>query len=84
LSGIFLKISAFQAFFIFFQLSDASDFAYKNPKHREMVLINKKMKWFSEELFARFTPYKIEGQWNNQDASLLIKNANSIKTKISD
>jgi hypothetical protein len=59
-------------------------FAYKNPKHREMVLINKKMKWFSEELFARFTPYKIEGQWNNQDASLLIKNANSIKIKSSD
>lgn len=49
------------------------DFAYTNPKHREMVLINKKMNWFSEELFARFAPYKIEGQWNSQDAGLLLK-----------
>lgn len=40
------------------------DYAYTNPKHKEMVLLTRKLKWYKEEMFARFVPYKIEGQWN--------------------
>jgi hypothetical protein len=37
------------------------DYAYKNPKHAEMVKKTRELGWYSEELFARFQPYKIEG-----------------------
>jgi hypothetical protein len=37
------------------------DYAYKNPKHTEMVKKTRELGWYSEELFARFEPYKIEG-----------------------
>jgi hypothetical protein len=40
------------------------DYAYSNPKHKEVVLLTRKLKWYKEELFARFLPYKIDGQWN--------------------
>jgi heme-degrading monooxygenase HmoA len=40
------------------------DYAYTNPKHKEVVLLTRKLKWYKEEMFARFVPYKIDGQWN--------------------
>jgi hypothetical protein len=40
------------------------DYAYTNPKHKEVVLLTRKLKWYKEEMFARFVPYKIEGTWN--------------------
>lgn len=40
------------------------DYAYSNPKHKEVVLLTRKLKWYKEEMFARFVPYKIKGIWN--------------------
>jgi len=33
------------------------NYAYKNPKHAEMVKKTRALNWYSEELFARFQPF---------------------------
>jgi len=37
------------------------NYAYKNPKHAEMVRKTRELNWYSEELFARFQPFYQEG-----------------------
>ena len=37
------------------------NYAYKNPKHAEMVKKTRELNWYSEELFARFHPFYQEG-----------------------
>ncbi len=48
------------------------DYAYKNPKHREVVLLTRKLNWYKEEMFARFVPYKFVGMWEGKKASELM------------
>lgn len=44
-----------QATFSLWSSSEAMmNYAYQNPKHSEMVKKTKELKWYSEELFARF------------------------------
>ncbi|RAR48114.1 DUF3291 domain-containing protein [Flavobacterium lacus] len=43
------------------------DYAYKNPKHREVVVLTRKLNWYKEEMFARFVPYKFEGIWDGKN-----------------
>jgi hypothetical protein len=43
------------------------DYAYKNEKHKEVVRLTRKLKWYKEELFARFVPYKFIGNWNGKN-----------------
>ncbi|MDB2385049.1 hypothetical protein N9V96_01105 [Polaribacter sp.] len=51
-----------QATFSLWESADAMmNYAYKNPKHADMVKKTRELGWYSEELFARFLPYKIEG-----------------------
>lgn len=51
-----------QATFSLWESAEAMmGYAYKNPKHAEMVRKTRELGWYSEELFARFEPYKIEG-----------------------
>ncbi len=51
-----------QATFSLWERAEAMmDYAYQNPKHAEMVKKTKELGWYSEELFARFEPYKIQG-----------------------
>ena len=45
------------------------DYAYKNPKHREVVMLTRKLNWYKEEMFARFVPYKFEGKWDGKNAA---------------
>ena len=45
------------------------DYAYKNPKHREVVMLTRKLNWYKEEMFARFIPYKFLGVWEREKAS---------------
>ena len=45
------------------------DYAYKNPKHREVVALTRKLNWYKEEMFARFVPYKFEGIWDGKNAA---------------
>ncbi|MGK0414602.1 MAG: hypothetical protein ACJA1B_002829 [Polaribacter sp.] len=51
-----------QATFSIWTSADAMfNYAYSNPKHAEMVKKTRELNWYSEELFARFEPYYIEG-----------------------
>ena len=48
------------------------DYAYKNPKHREVVMLTRKLNWYKEEMFARFVPFKFVGVWEGKNASELM------------
>ncbi|TVP43686.1 MAG: spheroidene monooxygenase [Mongoliibacter sp.] len=52
--------------------SEMLDYAYKNPKHKEVVLLSRKLNWYKEEMFARFVPYKFEGTWEGNDVENLV------------
>ncbi len=43
------------------------DYAYKNEKHKEVVILTRKLKWYKEEMFTRFVPYKFVGNWNGKN-----------------
>lgn len=47
------------------------DYAYKNEKHAAMVKKTRELGWYSEELFARFQPYKLTGDLVNIDSNYL-------------
>lgn len=38
-------------------------YAYQSPRHREVIRRTRQLGWYKEELFARFHPYKAEGDW---------------------
>ena len=40
---------------------DMKNYAYENRHHAEVVKKTRQLGWYSEELFARFSPYKIVG-----------------------
>lgn len=48
------------------------DYAYKNPKHKEVILLTRKLDWYQEEMFARFIPYRFEGFWDGKNVEHLL------------
>ncbi|MDX1314082.1 MAG: DUF3291 domain-containing protein [Eudoraea sp.] len=38
-------------------------FAYKAAEHKKAISLTHSLKWYKEELFARFQPYRLEGSW---------------------
>lgn len=42
-------------------------FAYQSKEHRQAIEMTRKLKWYKEELFARFIPYKSVGTWEGQN-----------------
>ena len=52
--------------------AEMMDYAYKNEKHKEVVRLTRKLKWYKEELFARFIPYKFTGQWNGKNVETFL------------
>ncbi|ALJ01559.1 spheroidene monooxygenase [Rufibacter tibetensis] len=42
-------------------------FAYKQATHREVIKRTRTQGWYSEEMFARFTPLSSKGTWNGVD-----------------
>ena len=43
------------------------NFAYNSKEHRVAIEKTRKHNWYKEELFARFQPYKVVGQWGGQE-----------------
>jgi hypothetical protein len=52
--------------------AEMMDYAYKNTHHREVVKLTRQLNWYSEELFARFVPYRFEGRWGGKDVAQLL------------
>jgi heme-degrading monooxygenase HmoA len=42
-------------------------FAYKSKQHQNAIKKTRENKWYKEELFARFQPYKSTGTWEGKD-----------------
>lgn len=42
-------------------------FAYKSKEHQGAIERTRKLKWYKEELFSRFQPYKSRGTWEGKD-----------------
>ena len=42
-------------------------FAYRTREHQKAIEKTRTLKWYKEELFARFQPYKSLGQWQDID-----------------
>ena len=40
---------------------DMTNYAYTMARHKEVVKQTRKQKWYKEELFTRFRPYRSEG-----------------------
>tara|TARA_R110002072_G_scaffold26558_3_gene87607 strand:+ start:89 stop:790 length:702 start_codon:yes stop_codon:yes gene_type:complete len=42
------------------------DFAYSNHSHQKVIQKTRELKWYKEELFARFRPFKSLGTWDGK------------------
>ncbi|MBB6610276.1 spheroidene monooxygenase [Pontibacter sp. Tf4] len=57
-----------QATFSIWESAEAmKNYAYRNPRHQEVIKRTRSENWYSEELFARFIPLKTVGTWNGTD-----------------
>lgn len=52
--------------------AEMMQYAYKNKKHQEVIKLTRTLKWYKEELFARFSPYKFVGVWNGKDVEKML------------
>lgn len=53
-------------FSIWQNLDDMTQFAYKSKEHHKAIQMTRQLNWYSEELFARFQPYRMSGTWHGK------------------
>jgi hypothetical protein len=53
-------------FSIWSDVGDITQWAYKNKEHKKAIEMTKTYDWYSEEMFARFAPYRSEGTWKGE------------------
>ena len=54
------------------QTTQMTDYAYKKQAHAVVVRLTRARNWYSEELFARFIPFRYVGAWAGTDFSVLL------------
>lgn len=54
-------------FSIWRDLESVKKFAYEGKGHSDGIRMAREGKWFKEDLFSRFQPYRSLGTWNGQD-----------------
>ncbi len=60
-----------QATFSLWENSNAMiNYAYRSKHHKEVVRRTRELGWYKEELFARFHPYRSEGEWSGSGTPL--------------
>ncbi len=62
-----VPIKNMATFSIWKNLESLNRFAYQTSGHAGAIGKTRELQWYSEELFARFQPYKSLGKWNGID-----------------
>ena len=60
-------IGRLATFSLWESMADLREFAYRMPRHQQVVQETRDGDWYAEELFARFEPYASAGTWNGRD-----------------
>ena len=58
-----VPIKQMATFSIWKDTDSLKSFAYGSQEHRQAIKMTRDLNWYSEELFARFQPYKTIGKW---------------------
>lgn len=61
-----IPIVQMATFSLWKDFESVKQFAYKSKQHQEAIRLTHKNEWYSEELFARFHPYKSTGTWGGR------------------
>lgn len=61
-----VPITQMATFSIWKSASDLNAFAYRSAEHQQAIKLTRTTNWYSEELFARFQPYRSEGSWKGE------------------
>ncbi len=59
-------LSQMATFSIWENESAMKSYAYQRPEHLEAIKLTRKLNWYTEEMFARFRPYRSEGTWGRK------------------
>ncbi len=60
-------IGRLATFSLWESMADLREFAYRMPRHQQVIQETRDGDWYTEELFARFEPYGSQGAWNGRD-----------------
>lgn len=59
-----IPIKQMATFSLWNSMEDVRKFAYNSKEHKQAIKMTRELDWYSEELFARFQPYNMIGEWN--------------------
>lgn len=60
-------IGRLATFSLWESMAGLREFAYRMPRHQQVIQETRDGNWYAEELFARFEPYASSGTWNGRD-----------------
>ncbi|MEO1486937.1 MAG: DUF3291 domain-containing protein [Bacteroidota bacterium] len=62
-----VPIKHMATFSVWSSQKDLDAFAYQNKPHAGAIRKTRSLKWYSEELFSRFQPFRSEGSWGGKN-----------------
>ncbi len=60
-------IGRLATFSLWSSMTELREFAYRMPRHQQVIQETRDGNWYTEELFARFEPYGSSGTWSGRD-----------------